>query len=74
MIIFWPFWRGVILYDVWGDGREGVYVVVIVECDLLCGPVVVVDYEDGGCVGVFHGCHSSPVDGFHGCVVVCKVC
>ena len=58
----------------WGDGHKGVYVAIIVECDLLWGPVIVVDYEDGGCVGVFLSCHSGLVDGFHGCVVIRRVC
>ena len=46
----------------------------VVEWDLLWGPVIVVDYEDGDCVCVFFGCHSGPMDGFYGCFVVCGVC
>jgi hypothetical protein len=37
---------------------------------LLWGPVIMVNYENGGGVCVFFGCHSGPVDGFYGCLVI----
>ena len=43
------------------------------EWDLLRGPVVVIDYEDGDCVWVFFSCHSSPMYGFYCCFVVRRV-
>lgn len=61
-----PLWCGVVLYGVWGDGWEGVYVAILGECDLLWGLVIVVNYEDGGY-------HSGPMDGFHGRGVIYKV-
>jgi hypothetical protein len=63
-------------YIVWcvcvggGGGCEGVYVPTCGECDLLWGPVIMVNYENGGGVCVFFGCHSGPVDGFYGCLVI----
>ena len=57
----------------WRDGGEGVYVAIRVEWDLLWGPVIVVNYEDGGVVCVFFGNHSRPLDGFHSRVVICGV-
>ena len=50
------------------------YVVIGGEVNLLRGPVIMVNYEDGGSICDFLGCHSGPVDGFHCRVVVCRVC
>ena len=41
------------------------------KLDLLWGPMIMVNYENGGSVRVFFGYHSSPVDGFHCRVVIC---
>jgi hypothetical protein len=58
----------------WGDGSNCMYVSMCIKWDLLWGPVIVVNYEDGGSVCIFFGCHSCPVDGFHGSVVIRGVC
>ena len=44
------------------------------EVNLLRGPVIVVNYEDGGRICVCLGCHSDPVEGFHCRVMVYGVC
>ena len=58
----------------WGDGCEGVYVTMCGKLDLLWGSVIMVNYEDGGSVCVFFGCHSGPMDGFHCRIVIHGVC
>jgi hypothetical protein len=39
----------------WGNGCKGVYVATCGEWDLLWGPVIMVNYENGGGVCVFFG-------------------
>ena len=58
----------------WGEGCNGVYITVCVKWNFLWGPVVVVNFKDGGGVDIFFGCHSCPVDGFYGSVVIRGVC
>ena len=74
LIIFWPFWCGVVAYSVWRDGHYRVDVGMFGDWELLWCPIFVVDDHDGYCMGVFFGCHSSPMDGFQSCVVISWVC
>ena len=50
------------------------YIVTCGKTDLLWGPVIMNNYEEGGSVCVFLGCHYGLVDGFHCRVVICRVC
>ena len=46
------------------------YVNICGKCDLLWCPVIMVNYEDGGSIFNFFGCHSGPVNGFDSCIMV----
>ena len=66
LVVFGPFRCGVVFYGVWWDGGYCVYVNLSVDGQVLCGPIFIVDNEDGGGLGVFFCSHSGPVYGFEG--------
>ena len=74
LIVLRPFWCGVIVYSMGWDGCCYVCACISGDWGLLCCPIIMVEYEDGGCVCVFFGCHLCPMNGFQCRIVVCGVC
>ena len=64
LVVIRPFRCGVILYSVWWDSCDDVYVCIGCEWKLLCRLVIMVDYKYSACLCIFFGGHPSPMDGF----------